>query len=212
MPLFPEPPEHDPMFNAERLLGQLLGGQLLGGQRAGGKWSTGTKVKLGVGLLGLAAAAFQHYSQQQGSQAGANPLVGAGMPPPPPTGASQPPPPPGAMRSEEAMLLLRAMITAAHADGLIDAGEREAIVGRARAAGLDADTLQALEAEIRAPLTIDQLAARTPPALRDEVYAAALVAITADTEAERGFLDAFAAALALDAAQRRDIHSRLGFA
>ena len=108
------------------------------------------------------------------------------------------------------MHLLRAMITAAHADGLIDADEREAILGRARQAGMDADSLQALDAEIRAPLTLEQLTVRTPASQRAETYAAALIAITADTAEERAFLDRMAAQLQLDAATRADIHGQLG--
>jgi uncharacterized membrane protein YebE (DUF533 family) len=224
------------MFNPEALLGQLMGdalsgqlggrkrkkhrssglGSLLGGSSGG--MSGGTKAKLGLGLLGIAVAAYQHYQQQPGTGTAPNPLAGAGaaVPPPPPPGAmaSPPPPPPATApnpaRTEQAMHLLRAMITAAHADGLIDAEEREAILGRAREAGLDADSLQALDAEIRAPFTVEQLVARTPANLRAEVYAAALIAITADTEAERSFLDRLAAQLSLDAAARRDIHAQLG--
>ena len=223
------------MFNPEALLGQLMGdalsgqlggrkrkkhrssglGGLLGGSAGG--LSGGTKAKLGLGLLGIAVAAYQHYQQQPGSGTAPNPLAGAGaaVPPPPPPGAMvSPPPPPAAAptpaRTEQAMHLLRAMVTAAHADGLIDAGEREAILGRAREAGLDADSLQALDAEIRAPFTVEQLVARTHANLRAEVYAAALIAITADTEAERDFLDRLAAQLPLDEAARRDIHAQLG--
>lgn len=223
------------MFNPEALLGQLMGdalsgqlggrkrkkhrssglGGLLGGSSGG--FSGATKAKLGLGLLGIAVAAYQHYQQQPGASA-PNPLAGAGaaVPPPPPPGAAAtpPPPPPAAAsnpaRTEQAMHLLRAMITAAHADGLIDGEERESILGRAREAGLDADSLQALEAEIRAPFTVEQLVARTPANLRAEVYAAALIAITADTEAERAFLDGLAHQLPLDDAARRDIHAQLG--
>lgn len=226
------------MFNPEALLGQLMGdalsgqlggrkrkkhrssglGGLLGGSSGG--MSGATKAKLGLGLLGIAVAAYQHYQQKPGSPAAPNPFAGAGasMPPPPPAGAmaTPPPPPPAATadpaRTEQAMHLLRAMITAAHADGLIDAEEREAILGRAREAGLDADSLQALDAEIRAPFTVEQLVARTPANLRAEVYAAALIAITADTEAERSFLDRLATQLSLDDAARRDIHAQLGLA
>jgi uncharacterized membrane protein YebE (DUF533 family) len=74
------------------------------------------------------------------------------------------------------MHLLRAMITAAHADGLIEPAEREAILGRARDAGLDAEGLRALDAEMRAPFTVEQLVVRTAPEQRAEVYAAALIA------------------------------------
>lgn len=219
------------MFNPERLLGQLMGdalsGQLGGKKRKRsssssglggllGGMSGGTKAKVGLGLLGIAVAAYQHYQQQPGSGQAPNPLAGTGMPPPPPgTSAAPPPPPPAAAspaRTEQAMHLLRAMITAAHADGLIDAEERESILGRAREAGLDAESLQALDAEIRAPFTVEQLVARTPANLRAEVYAAALIAITADTEAERVFLYRLAGQLQLDADARRDIHGQLGLA
>jgi uncharacterized membrane protein YebE (DUF533 family) len=232
------------MFNPEQLLGQLMGdalsGSLGGGKRKHkrsgglgglmGGMSGGTKAKLGLGLLGIAVAAYQHF-QKPGPQAAQpaaggylppQPLAGGTMPPPPPqagtmpprAGAMPPPPPtaaaPSPARVEEAMHLLRAMITAAHADGLIDATEREAILGRARSAGVDADGLQALDAEIRAPLTLEQLAVRTPPSQRAEVYAAALIAITADTDQEREFLDRLAAQLSLDGAARADIHAQLG--
>ncbi|HEX4854451.1 tellurite resistance TerB family protein [Arenimonas sp.] len=220
------------MFNPEQLLGQLMGdamsGQLGGRKRkrsksglgallgGSGGMSTATKAKVGLGLLGVAYAAYQHYSQQGGSPSPApQPVMGQAPPPPPATASAMPPPPPPAAnpspaRVEEAMHLLRAMITAAHADGLIDAEEREAILGRARQAGMDADSLRALDAEIRAPLTLEQLTVRTPAGQRAETYAAALIAITADTAEERAFLDRMAGQLELDAATRADIHAQLG--
>lgn len=217
------------MFNAERLLGQLMG-QALGGQLGGhkrkrgkssglggmmGGMSTGTKAQLGLGLLGVAMAAFEHYQNKPGATPQPMAGPGASMPPPPPAAAAVPPPPPMAaaqvaVRTEQAMHLLRAMITAAHADGLMDAQEREAILGRAREAGLDAEEIEALDAEIRAPFTLEQLVVRTPAHLRPETYAAALIAITADTAEERAFLDRLAGQLQLDDAARRDIHAQLG--
>ena len=214
------------MFNAERLLGQVMG-QALGGQLGGRKkrrkqsfglpgLSGGGKAAIGLGLLGVAMAAFEHY-QQKSPAAAPQPMAGPGaaVPPPPPPGpgAAVPPPPPaadGALRTEQAMHLLRAMITAAYADGLMDAEERAALLDRARGAGLDPEEIEALEAEIRAPFTLEQLVARTPRALRAETYGAALVAITADTAEERAFLDRLAGELGLDDASRRDVHARLG--
>lgn len=212
------------MFNPEKLLGQLLGdsmsGQLGGKRRARGSGGmfggiSGTsKAQLGIGLLGIAMAAYQHYQQPAPAP---SPLAGGGPPPPPGSSGTVPPPPPPAEpaspeRLAQAMHLLRAMITAAHADGLIDGGEREAILGRARQAGLGDEDLRALDAEIRAPFTLEQLAVRTAPAQRSEVYAAALLTIGADTPDERAFLDRLAAALPLEPAARRDIHTQLGIA
>lgn len=213
------------MFNPEKLLGQLLGDSMsgqLGGKRRSrgpsglfGGISGTSKAQLGIGLLGVAMAAYQHYQQNSTSP---NPLAGATPPPPPPgpSAAVPPPPPPAAAASPErlahAMHLLRAMITAAHADGLIDGAEREAILGRARQAGLGDEDLRALDAEIRAPFTLEQLAVRTAPDQRGEVYAAALLTIGADTPDEQAFLDRLAAALPLEAGARRDIHAQLGIA
>ncbi len=58
--------------------------------------------------------------------------------------------------------------------------------------------------------TLEQLTVRTPAGQRAETYAAALIAITADTAEERAFLDRMAAQLGLDAATRADIHAQLG--
>lgn len=217
------------MFDAEKLLGQFMGDALsgsLGGKKGKsrrpasglsgllGGVSTGTKAKIGVGLLGLAYAAYEHY-QQTSSQVSPSASTGPVPPPPPPhnTANVMPPPPPGATPAasdENALHLIRAMITAADADGLVDAGERDGILARAREAGLDAESLHALEIEISAPMTLKQLAIRTPENLRDETYAAALIAITSDTREERDFLDQLAAALKLDEEARRDIHQQLG--
>lgn len=209
------------MFNAERLLGQLMG-QAMGGQMGGRKkrrggfgMPSGGQMAVGLGVLGVALAAYEHYSQKPASPPSPMPATGTApaVPPPPPRGSAVPPPPPASdigLRTEQAMHLLRAMITAAHADGLMDTDERGAILGRARDAGLDPEELQMLDAEMRAPFTLEQLVVRTPAPLRAETYAAALVAITADTEQERSFLDRLAGALELDPAARRDLHARLG--
>lgn len=215
------------MFDAQKLLGSLMGDAFsgaLGGKKRKHKRSasglsglmggmtTGTKAKIGVGLLGLAYAAYEHYKQPENSAPGSP----TGTPPPPPANLQSMPPPPPAVASapgannENALHLIRAMITAADADGLIDAEERESILSRAREAGLDAESLSALDTEISAPMNLKQLIARTPESLRDETYAAALIAITADTAEERDFLDQLATGLKLDAKARQEIHQQLG--
>lgn len=219
------------MFNAEKLLGQIMGDALSGGlggskrkhkrQSSGlsgllGGVSGGTKAKLGVGLLGLAFAAYEHYKQPGNSAAVSSGSSSPPPPPPPPlsnpSSAASPPSPIAStlVNHENALHLIRAMMTAADADGLIDAQERESILARAREADMDADNLRVLEAEISAPMNLKQLVARTPENLRDETYAAALIAITANTPEERDFLDQLASALALDAKARQDIHQQLG--
>jgi uncharacterized membrane protein YebE (DUF533 family) len=238
------------MFDPERLLGQMLGGALGGafggrtydkrhkhkhhrhqhehsrGSALGGIMPSVGTAQVGLGLLGVAMAAYEHYSQK--SPAAASPVTapqpavtGAAMPPPPPPPpqtAMQPPAPPSTtrampmldMRRQEAALLIRAMIAAAAADGLIDADERAAIVDRARAAGDDADTLTFLQQELDNPVDAAQLAAQTPRGLTNGIYAAAVLAIDIDTERERQFLDTLAGELGLDADKRAALHREIG--
>lgn len=226
------------MFDPQRLLGQMLGDALGGGygrrkkHRDSGGFGGGgllNKATLGVGLLGVAYAAWEHYRTKGGASpataASPTPTASTGMPPaPPPAAASVTPPPPPAAASQggaaadealtpaqqDALTLVRAMIAAAHADGLLDSEEREAILGRAREAGLDADALRRLESELRSPLSPERLLATARDGLAPEIYAASLLAIRIDTPAERAYLDALAGALGLDAAQREDVHRTLG--
>ena len=204
-------------------LGSLLGGVLGSGSgRRSGGLSTATKAKIGMGALGLAIAAYEHYKSSNAPAASGSaapppqPMHGGSPPPPPPAAPTSPPPAPGtaaptdAERAVEAMHLLRAMICAANADGLIDADERERILGSARDAGLDAEDLEALEGELAAPLTVAQLVARTRPAQREQVYVASVIAIGRDTELEVRYLDDLAQRLGLDAAAREQLHAELG--
>ena len=225
------------MFDPERLLGQMLGGSLggmFGGKRGRGKrsaFSTGSiggKATLGIGLLGVAMAAWEHYQQKPGAPTagaatGASPsaTAHAGTVPPPAPGISAvPPPPPGALpatrpmplldeRQQSVVLLIRAMIAAANADGHIDAREREAILGRAREGGLDEATLAFLDAELAKPQTLQQVVANAKPELAAELYAASAIAITVDTDAEKQWLDMLAYGLRLDPQVRGDIDNRV---
>jgi len=120
------------------------------------------------------------------------------MPPPPPADHPQ--------RSADAMILIRAMIAAAHADGRIDGDERARIV--AAAAAHPGEERAFLDAELAAPWSIEQLVAASTPALAADLYAAAAHAISGDSEIEQAWLDRFADALALDPATRAGIDHR----
>lgn len=202
------------MFDAQTLLGHVLrdamGGGLGGTRRRNRRSSLtglprGLESKIGMGLIGLAVAAFEHFRQQQSGTTASGSATPPPMPPPPP-------PAPDDTGNAQALHVLRAMIAAANADGLIDAQERQGIVDRARDAGLAAAEVAALDAEFRAPLTLEQLIAQTPEGLREEVYIAALIGMNADTEAEHRFLDRLTAGLRLDAAAQQRIREQLGLA
>src|SRR5690606_23583141 len=179
---------------------------------------TANRAAIGVGLLGIAMAAYEHYSQQSKTTGSA---VAAAPPPAPgavPAAASAtaatPPPPPAASgndprRQADALLMLRAMIAAANADGHIDDSERGAIIGRAREAGLDTDDIAALERELAAPWPLAALAATTQPAMRERVYLAARLAIDPDHPAEQRFLDDLASGVQLDAPRRAELDAQI---
>jgi uncharacterized membrane protein YebE (DUF533 family) len=121
-----------------------------------------------------------------------------------------PAPPPIAAEDREALLMLRAMIAAAKADGMVDSDERARIADQLDAAGLSPAGRDAVLAEFSRDATPQALAREAAdPMLAAQLYAAA-VAGTATTEgAERAWLDAFARALKLDRAATEAIERRL---
>jgi uncharacterized membrane protein YebE (DUF533 family) len=220
------------MFDVERLLGQMISGRASGSKKRGKANALGipgvSNTQLGVGAIGLAIAAWEHFKPKAG--ASAPPIAGAPppmAPPPPPPPRAAPPMPPMAVtpaapvaavesddsvRIQDAAHLIRSMIAAANADAVIDADERAGILERAMEAGLDARTQQFLMGELRAPASLDQIAAATRPELRLETYAAALIAINVDSDAERDYLQRLAAALGLGEADVQLVRQQLGMA
>ena len=98
--------------------------------------------------------------------------------------------------ADEARLMLRAMVAATVADGLVDAGERRRLDGAVTAAGLDRDGRAWLERELTNPAEIDEIAdAVEEPEAAIRIYAAARLAVDLDTMQERQFLKMLAAAL-----------------
>lgn len=114
----------------------------------------------------------------------------------------------GAVAEENAKLMIRAMIQAAKADGEIDAAERETILSHLKDAS--EDEIAYVKAELDAPVDIAGLAAAVGETAKAQVYSAALMAITVDTEAEKAYLQGLATALGLDAATVATIHAGAG--
>ena len=208
------------MFNAEKLLGGLVRSSTRG--RRGG---LGGLVSGGValGALGVAMEAVEHFMnkpQSAGSPAGAPggppPVPGSAPPPPPAPGASStaPPPPPmpgpshpgtpppspvESAGNADAVLLIRAMIAAANADGVIDETEREAILGRLRTVDLSPEEQAFITQELFSPADLETIVRNVNSAeLARQVYAVSLMAIEVDTEKERQYMDTLADRLGLD--------------
>ena len=112
--------------------------------------------------------------------------------------------------TDEALLMLRAMIAAAKADGAIDAEERGRIAAQLDGAGLSAKARDAVLADFDKPLSPAALAKlASDPMLAAQLYAAAVVGAGEIAAAERAWLDEFAKALKLDRAAAAAIEVRL---
>ena len=112
--------------------------------------------------------------------------------------------------SAEALLMLRAMIAAAKADGAIDAEERGRIGAQLDGAGLSPAARDKVLADFDKPLTPAALAKlASDPMLAAQLYAAAVVGAGEIAAAERAWLDEFAKALKLNRAAATAIEARL---
>src|SRR6185312_7008634 len=97
---------------------------------------------------------------------------------------------------DEARTMLRAMVAATLADGLMDAAERERLYSALAAAKIGAAGRAWLDKELTEPADVDELAAGiNGPEQAARIYAAARLAIDPDTLQEREFLKMLAEAL-----------------
>ena len=114
---------------------------------------------------------------------------------------SEPPPEPQEVRLDDrkALLLIRAMIAAAAADGRIDDEERGRILFSLEQAGADAEDRRFVEQELAAPKPLDALLGEVrDQETAEQVYLASEMAIEIDSAAERSYLQYLAARLNLD--------------
>jgi uncharacterized membrane protein YebE (DUF533 family) len=180
----------------------LAAGMLLSGGKPGKLLGNAVKIGAVAAVGGLAYKAWQNYQAKQPGQAGA------------PTSSEEafiPAPSQEAAREELGKSLVRAMIAAAKADGRIESDEKDAIFKKLETMALSAEEKAWVFDELSSPLDINAVVARADtPEHAAEIYAASLVAITADTPAERAYLDALASKLKLDPALVSEIHATAG--
>ena len=176
----------------------LAAGMLLSGGKPGKLLGNAVKVGAIAAVGGLAYKAWQNHQQSQSAPAGTQP---------PREDAFIPAPTDTAAQEELGKTLVRAMIAAAKADGRIDAAEKEAIFEKLKTMPLSAEEKAWVFDELSTPLDINAVVARADTAEHAaEIYAASLVAISADTAAEQAYLEALAIKLKLDPALVAEIH------
>ncbi len=184
-------------------LGSLgaLAGALLGG---GGKATKGAIGGGAMAILGaLAASALQNKHNTHTPAPSTSPSSGAQL-----LSQAQA----ETLTSPESeRLMIRAMITAAKADGQLDQKEIDTLFGKIGAQGIIPEERQFVMDELSRPMDLQALVSAVPnQAVAAEVYAASLFAIDIDTEAERDYLRQLAAALGLDAATVSRLHEMTG--
>ena len=115
--------------------------------------------------------------------------------------------PAGAASEENARLMIRAMIQAAKSDGEIDEAERKIILDHLSDAS--DEEIAFVQEALDAPVDPMALARDTSDAMRAQVYSAALMAISVDTEAERTYLRGLAQALQLSDETVAQLHAAM---
>jgi uncharacterized membrane protein YebE (DUF533 family) len=215
------------LFDAEDILGGIIGGALGGGRRK--SWRRARRALDGSGLINaqtlIAAAgvAWGLYETWQGQQQGGGGPAVAPAPGAPPTGSAGAPVSAGSPASSSAhggstdagpaaaapdedgvpapiARLIRIMISAARADGELGPAERERILAEAREVGAEA----LVRKELDAPRPLGELVAGvSDPELKEQIYTLAFVIVRADEAVaggERIYLVQLANRLGLDQA------------
>lgn len=108
----------------------------------------------------------------------------------------------------QALVLVRAMINAAKADGEISRDEQQSIINHFD--GAPDEAMQFLRQEISQPLNVREFAWSVPLGMEQQVYAMSLLAIQEDTPAEQQYLDQLAHGLRLSAEVCQKLHARYG--
>ncbi len=205
---------------AEDLLGQAKGAvkggnplaigglaALAGAALGGGKGAV--RGALGGGLLALLGS-LAYSSMKKGAEAQQAAELDTAEAP---LGLREPQSPEEEKQLESnARLIIRAMINAAKADGEIDQNERSRILAKLDEVGASDEERDFVEEEMNKPRDIAALAsdAIRSPDVAVQVYAASLLTIDVDTQAEEDYLLQLAAQLNLDATTCRQIHDALG--
>lgn len=115
---------------------------------------------------------------------------------------------PAVQPDEEVVILIRAMVNAAKADGQINDDEQKAIL--ARVSDRSASTIQFLRDEFARPVDVREFAWSVPIGLEEKVYMLSLAAIDFDSTKEASYLCDLAHGLRLEESEVDAIHRELG--
>ncbi len=118
---------------------------------------------------------------------------------------------PTADGQRKATLMVRAMIQAAKADGTIDTIETQRIMGKIEEHGHDPSATIFVQAEMAKPIDMAGLCREvTSPQEAVEVYAASLMVMDVDSQAERDYLADLASTLGIPSQTTAQVHQAVG--
>lgn len=179
------------------LLGMLLGGK----RHSGGLLGYGGAAALGA----LALKAYQAYQQNKSATPAAfTPEQFSGLSP-----DALPHAQPASDGSPFQLVLIRAMVGAAKADGHIDATEQQRLFSEVERLGLDPPSKAYVFDLLTQNVDFDSIAAAvSTPEQGAEVYLASRLAIDPDVPAERAYLDSLASRLKLPAELRAHLEAQ----
>ena len=153
-----------------------------------GRKLTGTALKLGS-LAAIGGLAYQTYNEWQQQNTGkiadatATPISELS----------------GEAKEKRSLGLLKTMIAATQADGHIDDTERSRIIEQINALGLQSDTVQTIEQQLKESIDIKSIAeAADSPEAAAEMYLVSRIILDVDEPQERLFLNELADALGLE--------------
>lgn len=161
-------------------LGNLLGGLLGGGSSGGG--GLGQLLGAAMSQFGGASGGAMNNFQSDINREEAN---------------------------QQALILVRAMIDAAKADGQVDEQEQQKILQGFGTDITEEETAFLLK-EMSRPVDINDLVSQVPDGMEHQVYLMSLTAIDLDTNPEAEYLHQLAQGLGLDADTVNAIHDQVG--
>ncbi|WP_232424235.1 tellurite resistance TerB family protein [Imhoffiella purpurea] len=186
-------------------LGSVLGG---GGDSVRGA--------LAGGALAMLASVAMKALSNSGQPGEAEGIAAAPVRPVPSSSVPEPVAPlaaGSAADDRKAELIIKGMINIAKSDGQVDMQEIQRIAGKAETVGMGPEDQAWLMEELHRPLDLDAFVAEIPnPEWAAEIYAASLLAVEIDTQAERDYLVRFAAKTHLHPLVVQHIHQSLGVA
>ena len=207
------------MFDAKKILDQLVSSGVAGGLAGGlaggalanvmsgkkAKKFAGSALKVG-GLALVGGLAYKAWQNHQQSKA----VTGGAILPVADENAFIPSSNDEIATNALSLLLARAMIAAAKADGQIDTSESQAILNQINALGLPADDKSFLFEEYAKPLDVVSLVRDVDSAEHAaEVYAASLLMLDPPSLPEQIYLDTLAGELGLNAGLVAEIRATL---